>query len=256
MVRQLAWQAWESRRRFAVTLLPVDEAIRWTLAAEGGPFILSPLDQGRGGDVSGQPLADADGLRYPPMAMSSQPSGVTRACSPARSRTVVVVASTATRSVKVPPTSIPTGNRSATRPDGDRGGPPHPPGAARALSRRRASSRSRSRGRTRGPPRTARAGARSLRLRPIRRGTRRRAARRPRPPWSSGSGRAAPSTGAGSGAGVRPSRRGSRRAGSGRRHLRCWLSRALRSRRGGRGPRRPRRRTGRPRPSPAGTHGS
>ena len=37
-----------------LTLLPVDEAIRWTLAAEGGPFILSPLDQGRGGDVSGQ----------------------------------------------------------------------------------------------------------------------------------------------------------------------------------------------------------
>ena len=49
MVRQLAWQAWESRRRFAVTLLPVDEAIRRALAAEGGPFILSPLDQGRGG---------------------------------------------------------------------------------------------------------------------------------------------------------------------------------------------------------------
>jgi microcystin degradation protein MlrC len=41
MVRQLAWQAWESRRRFAVDLLPVDEAIRRALAAEGGPFVLS-----------------------------------------------------------------------------------------------------------------------------------------------------------------------------------------------------------------------
>jgi microcystin degradation protein MlrC len=41
MVRQLAWQAWESRRRFAVDLLPVDEAIRRALAADGGPFVLS-----------------------------------------------------------------------------------------------------------------------------------------------------------------------------------------------------------------------
>jgi microcystin degradation protein MlrC len=41
MVRQLAWQAWESRRRFAVDLLPIDEAIRRALAAEGGPFVLS-----------------------------------------------------------------------------------------------------------------------------------------------------------------------------------------------------------------------
>lgn len=41
MVRQLAWQAWESRKRFAVDLLPVDEAIRRALAADGGPFVLS-----------------------------------------------------------------------------------------------------------------------------------------------------------------------------------------------------------------------
>jgi microcystin degradation protein MlrC len=41
MVRQLAWQAWESRRRFAVDLLTVDEAIRRALAGEGGPYVLS-----------------------------------------------------------------------------------------------------------------------------------------------------------------------------------------------------------------------
>jgi microcystin degradation protein MlrC len=41
MVRQLAWQAWESRRRFAVDLLPVDAAIRRALASDGGPFVLS-----------------------------------------------------------------------------------------------------------------------------------------------------------------------------------------------------------------------
>jgi microcystin degradation protein MlrC len=41
MVRQLAWRAWELRGRFRVELLPVDEAIRRALAAEGGPFVLS-----------------------------------------------------------------------------------------------------------------------------------------------------------------------------------------------------------------------
>jgi microcystin degradation protein MlrC len=41
MVRQLAWQAWESRRRFAVELLPIDEAIRRALGQDGGPFVLS-----------------------------------------------------------------------------------------------------------------------------------------------------------------------------------------------------------------------
>jgi microcystin degradation protein MlrC len=41
VVRQLAWQAWESRRRFTVELLPVDAAIRRALAGDGGPFVLS-----------------------------------------------------------------------------------------------------------------------------------------------------------------------------------------------------------------------
>ena len=41
MVRQLAWQAWEHRRRFAANLLTVDEAIQRALASEGGPFVLS-----------------------------------------------------------------------------------------------------------------------------------------------------------------------------------------------------------------------
>jgi microcystin degradation protein MlrC len=41
MLRQLAWQAWERRRRFAADLLTVDDAIRRALDAEGGPFILS-----------------------------------------------------------------------------------------------------------------------------------------------------------------------------------------------------------------------
>jgi microcystin degradation protein MlrC len=41
VVRQLAWRAWESRRRFEAALLEVDDAIRRALAAEGGPFVLS-----------------------------------------------------------------------------------------------------------------------------------------------------------------------------------------------------------------------
>jgi microcystin degradation protein MlrC len=41
MVRQLAWRAWEARRRFRAELLPVDEAIKRALAADGGPFVLS-----------------------------------------------------------------------------------------------------------------------------------------------------------------------------------------------------------------------
>jgi microcystin degradation protein MlrC len=41
MVRQLAWQAWERRRRFTANLVPVDEAIRRALASDGGPFVLS-----------------------------------------------------------------------------------------------------------------------------------------------------------------------------------------------------------------------
>jgi microcystin degradation protein MlrC len=41
VVRELAWKAWEARRLFRADLVPVDEAIRRALAAEGGPFVLS-----------------------------------------------------------------------------------------------------------------------------------------------------------------------------------------------------------------------
>jgi microcystin degradation protein MlrC len=40
-VRQLAWQAWESRRRFEARLRDVDDAIRQALAGDGGPYVLS-----------------------------------------------------------------------------------------------------------------------------------------------------------------------------------------------------------------------
>jgi microcystin degradation protein MlrC len=41
VVRDLAWRAWEARRAFRADLLPVDEAIRRALQADGGPFVLS-----------------------------------------------------------------------------------------------------------------------------------------------------------------------------------------------------------------------
>jgi microcystin degradation protein MlrC len=41
VVRDLAWRAWEARGRFRADLVPVDEAIRRALEAEGGPFVLS-----------------------------------------------------------------------------------------------------------------------------------------------------------------------------------------------------------------------
>jgi microcystin degradation protein MlrC len=41
VVRGLAWRAWEARGRFRADLVPVDEAIRRALEAEGGPFVLS-----------------------------------------------------------------------------------------------------------------------------------------------------------------------------------------------------------------------
>ena len=41
VARELAWRAWEARHAFRADLLPVDEAIRRALQADGGPFVLS-----------------------------------------------------------------------------------------------------------------------------------------------------------------------------------------------------------------------
>ena len=43
-VRQLAWQAWEARRRFEARLVAVDEAIGRALAMDRGPVVLSESD--------------------------------------------------------------------------------------------------------------------------------------------------------------------------------------------------------------------
>jgi microcystin degradation protein MlrC len=56
-VRQLAWQAWEARRRFAAGLLAVDEAIDRALALAGGPVVLSESADSTGSGSPGDSVA-------------------------------------------------------------------------------------------------------------------------------------------------------------------------------------------------------
>jgi microcystin degradation protein MlrC len=56
-VRQLAWQAWEARRRFTADLLAVDEAIRQALAGPGGPYVLSESADSTGSGSPGDGVA-------------------------------------------------------------------------------------------------------------------------------------------------------------------------------------------------------
>jgi microcystin degradation protein MlrC len=56
-VRELAWRAWELRRRFEANLLPVDEAIRRALALDGGPVILSESADSTGSGSPGDSAA-------------------------------------------------------------------------------------------------------------------------------------------------------------------------------------------------------
>jgi microcystin degradation protein MlrC len=56
-VRQLAWQAWELRRRFEAHLLPVDDAIRAAVALDGGPVILSESADSTGSGSPGDSVA-------------------------------------------------------------------------------------------------------------------------------------------------------------------------------------------------------
>jgi microcystin degradation protein MlrC len=57
VVRELAWKAWEARRRFEAHLLEVDDAIRRALAVEGGPIVLSDSADGTGAGSPGDSAA-------------------------------------------------------------------------------------------------------------------------------------------------------------------------------------------------------
>ena len=57
VVRELAWKAWEARRKFDAHLLEVDEAIRRALAMEGGPIVLSDSADGTGAGSPGDSAA-------------------------------------------------------------------------------------------------------------------------------------------------------------------------------------------------------
>ncbi len=57
VVRELAWKAWEARRKFEANLLAVDDAIRRALALEGGPVILSDSADGTGAGSPGDSAA-------------------------------------------------------------------------------------------------------------------------------------------------------------------------------------------------------
>ena len=56
-VRQLAWRAWELRRKFEANLLQVDEAIRRALALDAGPTILSESADSTGSGSPGDSVA-------------------------------------------------------------------------------------------------------------------------------------------------------------------------------------------------------
>ncbi len=57
VVRELAWKAWEARRKFEAHLLEVDDAIRRALAMDGGPVILSDSADGTGAGSPGDSAA-------------------------------------------------------------------------------------------------------------------------------------------------------------------------------------------------------
>jgi microcystin degradation protein MlrC len=56
-IRQLAWNAWEARRRFEARLLAVDDAIRQALALDGAPVVLSESADGTGAGSPGDSAA-------------------------------------------------------------------------------------------------------------------------------------------------------------------------------------------------------
>ncbi len=83
-VRQLAWRAWELRRRFAADLLPVDEAIRGALALDGGPVVLSESADSTGSGSPGDSVAVLErllalGVRERCLATAVDPAAVARA---------------------------------------------------------------------------------------------------------------------------------------------------------------------------------
>jgi microcystin degradation protein MlrC len=83
-VRQLAWRAWELRRRFEADLLPVDEAIRRALALDGGPAVLSESADSTGSGSPGDGVAVLErllalGVRERCLATVVDPPAVARA---------------------------------------------------------------------------------------------------------------------------------------------------------------------------------
>jgi microcystin degradation protein MlrC len=83
-VRQLAWRAWELRRKFEASLLTVDEAIRRALALDGGPAILSESADSTGSGSPGDSVAVLErllalGVRERCLATVVDPPAVVRA---------------------------------------------------------------------------------------------------------------------------------------------------------------------------------
>jgi microcystin degradation protein MlrC len=83
-VRQLAWRAWELRRKFEANLLSVDEAIRRALAVDGGPAILSESADSTGSGSPGDSVAVLErllalGVRERCLATVVDPPAVARA---------------------------------------------------------------------------------------------------------------------------------------------------------------------------------
>jgi microcystin degradation protein MlrC len=83
-VRQLAWQAWELRRRFEAHLLDVDDAIRAAVALDGGPVILSESADSTGSGSPGDSVAVLErllalGVRERCLTTVVDPAAVARA---------------------------------------------------------------------------------------------------------------------------------------------------------------------------------
>jgi microcystin degradation protein MlrC len=83
-VRQLAWRAWELRRKFEANLLSVDEAIRRALALDGGPVVLSESADSTGSGSPGDSVAVLErllalGVRERCLATAVDPAAVARA---------------------------------------------------------------------------------------------------------------------------------------------------------------------------------